>query len=103
MGHNLGMEHDCLNSNCAHWSSSYVGPRKFNGEDCYGYMDYKDGTDGWSECSVDDFTKYINRQSSFCLPTLSGGGGNGNNGKCTAKTKNIKIYSTLLWIKTLIN
>ena len=25
MGHNLGLAHDCLNGNCAYWSSSYKG------------------------------------------------------------------------------
>ena len=67
------MDHDCLNSNCAHWDPSYVGPKTLNGKDCYGYMDYQDETQGWSECSVKDFTDYVNKQRSFCLQLLSEG------------------------------
>lgn len=70
MGHNLGLAHDCLNGNCAHWSSSYKGPRVQDGVKCFGYMDYKDDTNKWSPCSVADFTSYINRQQNFCLPPL---------------------------------
>lgn len=49
MGHNLGMHHDFDNSNRQ--------PRRgTNGKACYGYMDYKESTNFWSQCSVDDFT-----------------------------------------------
>ena len=57
MGHNIGLQHDCINYNCAHWHPSYVGPRVIDGVECYGYMDYKDDTNLWSRCSVEDFTK----------------------------------------------
>ena len=73
MGHNMGMDHDCINGNCAYWKSSYVGPRQLDGVDCFGYMDYKDDTNYWSPCSVSDFSSYINRQSNFCLEPLNGG------------------------------
>ena len=44
MGHNLGMRHD-------------FGRTDSRGKSCYGYMDYKDDTNYWSKCSVEDFTK----------------------------------------------
>jgi len=44
MGHNLGMSHD-------------FGRKDSRGKSCYGYMDYKDDTNYWSKCSVEDFTK----------------------------------------------
>ena len=44
MGHNLGMLHD-------------QGRKDSRGKSCYGYMDYKDDTNYWSTCSVEDFTK----------------------------------------------
>jgi len=44
MGHNLGMRHD-------------FGRKDSRGKNCYGYMDYKDSTNYWSKCSVEDFTK----------------------------------------------
>ena len=72
MGHNLGMEHDCIDGNCAWWDDSYLGPRQHDGVDCYGYMDYKDETNYWSACSVSDFTEYINSLDSFCLAPLGG-------------------------------
>ena len=73
MGHNLGLDHDCINFNCAYWASSYVGPRKINGVECFGYMDYKDDTNYWSACSVADLTLYINKQANgFCLPLING-------------------------------
>jgi hypothetical protein len=73
MGHNLGIDHDCIDYNCAYWHSSYVGPRTLNGDECYGYMDYKDNTNYWSACSVADLTLYINKQADgFCLETLVG-------------------------------
>ena len=44
MGHNLGMRHDFDRTDS-------------RGKSCYGYMDYKDDTNYWSRCSVEDFTK----------------------------------------------
>ena len=72
MGHNLGLDHDCINYNCATWSPYYVGPRVLDGRECYGYMDYNDTTNYWSHCSVKDLTDYINKlPGDFCLPKLS--------------------------------
>ena len=74
MGHNIGLQHDCINYNCAHWNPSYVGPRVIDGVECYGYMDYKDDTNYWSACSVSDLLTYINSLSSgFCLESLGKG------------------------------
>lgn len=42
MGHNLGMRHDFKRTDS-------------KGNNCYGYMDYKDDTNYWSTCSVEDF------------------------------------------------
>merc|ERR1712038_1800746 len=44
MGHNLGMRND-------------FGRKDSRGKNCYGYMDYKDDTNYWSRCNVEDFTK----------------------------------------------
>ena len=74
MGHNIGLQHDCINYNCAHWSDYYVGPRVIDGVECYGYMDYKDDTNYWSPCSVSDLLTYINSlPSGFCLESLGKG------------------------------
>jgi len=70
IGHNLGMDHDCVDGDCQYWSEYYKGPRTINGEECYGYMDYYDNTNYWSQCSVSDFTYYINRQLDFCLDPI---------------------------------
>merc|ERR1711962_494403 len=70
MGHSLGMHHDCINGNCRTFSSDYKGPRTINGEECYGYMDYNDDTNYWSQCSISDLTSYINRQQKFCLEPI---------------------------------
>lgn len=55
---------------CSFWNDNYVGARDHDGKDCYGYMDYRDDTDEWSECSVNDFASYVNRQSNFCLQKI---------------------------------
>merc|ERR1719361_2092493 len=55
MGHNLGMRHD-------------FGRKDSRGKSCYGYMDYKDDTNYWSRCSVEDFTK----TKKSCLSLLGG-------------------------------
>ena len=34
---------------------------------CTGYMDYADGTDVWSKCSVRDFLFYLNGLNKNCL------------------------------------
>ena len=71
IAHNLGIKHDCINYECRYWESSYVGPRVHEGKDCYGYMDYRDETPGWSECSTNDFANYVNSQVQFCLKSLA--------------------------------
>ena len=85
IGHNLGMDHDF---------DAQGNPRVLNGRRCYGYMDYEDGTrlgdytNRWSACSVSDFTNYVNRQSSFCLQSLGGGGG-----ECVDKSQHCNWYA----------
>jgi len=76
MGHNLGMQHDFSDS----LGTNYL--RQSNGVSCKGYMDYNDKTNGWSPCSVSDFTNYINKQyNGFCLASLDGGStGGGSTG-----------------------
>ena len=60
MGHNLGMWHDCVVRGsgrvqfvCKHPKSK---PRRMDGKDCYGYMDYDPKTNQWSHCNVADLT-----------------------------------------------
>ena len=61
------MDHDCINHDCL----NYAGPRKQDGVECYGYMDYNDNTNGWSPCSVADLTLYMNTMGNeFCLTAL---------------------------------
>ena len=44
--------------------------RKYSdGTNCYGYMDYKDDTNYWSKCSVQDFTE----QRKSCLSKATTG------------------------------
>ena len=89
IGHNLGMKHDISNGVCDTKVKGYKGPRVLNKKPCSGYMNncaYHN--QGWSHCSVKDFTEYLNEccLSEFCLPLLSGGSG---------KFKNIHIYTRL--------
>ena len=64
MGHNLGMDHDFKGNN-------ENDVRVQDGVECKGYMDYIEHTDGWSPCSVADFTAYINwQEGEFCLEPL---------------------------------
>ena len=72
MGHNIGLNHDCINYDCRHWKQEYLGPRTIGGVKCYGYMDYRENTHGWSPCSVADLLTYINKlEDEFCLTTIS--------------------------------
>ena len=70
IAHILGIGHDCINDECRFWKNVYVGPRKYDGKDCYGYMDYWMDTTGWSECSAADFASYVNSHASFCLDKI---------------------------------
>ena len=70
VGHNLGMSHDfhhgkegcSLFGQCKDIESA---PRVLDGQVCFGYMDYDDGsrrgdvTNRWSHCNVLDLKKYI--------------------------------------------
>ena len=91
IGHNLGMFHDFDDN------SATREPRVLNGRQCWGYMDYEDGThlgdhtNQWSHCSVSDFTRYVNRQNSFCLQSLGDGGGGGGN--CVDKSGSCNWYA----------
>ena len=87
IAHNLGIKHDCINYECRYWESSYVGPRVHEGKDCYGYMDYRDETPGWSECSTNDFADYVNSQVQFCLKSLA------SDGNKSIKTGNVWIIT----------
>ena len=68
IGHNLGMLHDFGRSTRDKRTAK-------NGDACTGvggYMDYRPRPKKWSQCSVDDFTSYYNRETSngknWCLP-----------------------------------
>ena len=64
MGHNLGMNHDFK-------GDDITDVRVQDGVKCKGYMDYIEHTNGWSPCSVADFTAYINwHEGEFCLKPL---------------------------------
>jgi len=75
LGHNLALKHD-FDDDVKQQTGQMV-PRKVNGVDCAGYMDYISHTDGWSACSVQDFTNYFNRYgaSDYCLAPIENGGG----------------------------
>jgi len=71
IGHNLGIEHDCIGGCCAWWNPNvYKGPRVLDGKECFGYMDYNGTTNYWSHCSVADLNTYINRVPEFCLEKI---------------------------------
>lgn len=63
IGHNLGMEHDFIESLGA------GNPRTdSNRQSCAGFlMDYVRNPTQWSGCSRDDFTKYYNQNQPFCM------------------------------------
>ena len=71
IAHNLGIKHDCIKYECRYWLDNYVGPRRHHGKACYGYMDYRFETPGWSECSTRDFADYVNSQANFCLERIT--------------------------------
>merc|ERR1719295_1749685 len=75
IGHNLALKHDF--DDAIKEKTGEMVPRKVGGVDCAGYMDYIDHTDGWSQCSVQDFTTYANSYGDdYCLAPIE----DGNNG-----------------------
>ena len=71
MGHNLGMRHD-------------FGRKDSRGKNCYGYMDYKDSTNYWSRCSVEDFTKVRKSCLAICTQKTCDG---------VRRCENVKSYA----------
>ena len=69
LGHNFGMQHDFIGSNTNNVR------RDRNGRPCYGYMDYKSGTNYWSTCSVE----YLTRLNKNCLRIQKAEGDEDNN------------------------
>jgi len=68
IGHNLGMQHD-FTKGLGDFNKSTGFRQVEDGVDCRGYMDYDSSTDGWSACSVKDFTNFFNDKGPwFCLP-----------------------------------
>ena len=64
IGHNLGMYHDFGSGGT--WDTKYSA----SGELCTGvggYMDYQSNPNRWSQCSVEDFTTYVNSVNPWCL------------------------------------
>ena len=68
IGHNMGMEHDFLNGDTNQKRYDSKG-RLCTGQG--GVMDYSQkAVDKWSTCSVEDFTKYFNSMTTYCLKAL---------------------------------
>merc|ERR1711936_457066 len=68
IGHNLGMYHDFGNGGTS--DTKYSA----SGELCTGvggYMDYQSNPNRWSQCSVEDFTTYVNSVNPWCLDELN--------------------------------
>ena len=57
IGHTLGMAHDFRNDLKSD-STRYVY-RQRDGRNCRGLMDYVDNGEGWSTCSIRDFSQYL--------------------------------------------
>jgi len=69
IGHNLGLSHDF--DDAIKRKTGKMVPRQVDGIDCKGYMDYNANNDGWSPCSVQDFTSYANRfGDDYCLAPI---------------------------------
>ena len=62
LGHNLGMFHDFESDGKERFSSNSILCTGIGG-----YMDYGPNFNRWSECSVEDFTKYYNSYPDWCL------------------------------------
>ena len=67
-----------VKSMCGPWCACGVGkPRKMDGAECFGYMDYKlgncsgDFSNQWSPCSMQDFRDYIEYCGGFCRKSKS--------------------------------
>jgi len=61
LGHNLGMWHDFLGSTGNPAKDTWQGYKTVNGVECTGYMDYEKLTFGWSACSVQDFSDWVDK------------------------------------------
>jgi len=71
IGHNLGMYHD-FSEGWGDVNKTTGFRQREQGVDCRGYMDYSSKTDGWSACSVHDFTYRFNKfKTGFCLPQVN--------------------------------
>jgi len=71
IGHNLGMYHD-FSEGWGDVNKTTGFRQREEGVDCRGYMDYSSKTDGWSACSVHDFTYRFNKfKTGFCLPQVN--------------------------------
>jgi len=71
IGHNLGMYHD-FSEGWGDVNKTTGFRQREEGVDCRGYMDYSSKTDGWSACSVHDFTYRFNKfKTAFCLPQVN--------------------------------
>ena len=92
MGHNFGMRHD-------------QGRRDSRGKACYGYMDYKDDTNNWSRCSVEDFTKQNKRCLKVCNNRICVGNGSkpGKNSTVNNILSNLKFLLNKIVLKFLFS
>ena len=67
IGHNLGIRHDQDK-----WNGLGYTMKSANGRICDGIMGPGNGNATWSECSVLDFTSYLNSVPKFCLTPKKG-------------------------------
>ena len=67
IGHNLGIRHDQDK-----WNGLGYTMKSANGRICDGIMGPGNGNRTWSECSVLDFTSYLNSVPKFCLAPKKG-------------------------------
>merc|ERR1711973_874157 len=95
IGHNLGLSHDF--DDAIKRKTGRMVPRKVDGIDCKGYMDYNKNNDGWSLCSVQDFTSYANRfGDDYCLAPIE----DSNKGDSDKVCVNLKL-TTKTWGKEI--
>merc|ERR1719295_32514 len=95
IGHNMALKHDF--DDAIKENTGNTVPRKVDGIDCAGYMDYVKTTDGWSPCSVQDFTSYVNRYGDdYCLAPIE----DSNKGDSDKVCVNLKL-TTKSWGKEI--